>query len=76
VGEGLLHPSSNQSMSVRLGIPYLPSEYPTPSLAARGYLCNCAEFYDNPCRAEFRRVRLTDQLFVCRPNRPELHGSI
>lgn len=56
VRDGLIHPSANESMTIRLNIPYLPSQYPPPTLQARGYVCNCAEFYDNPCRVEFRQV--------------------
>lgn len=56
VEEGLIHPSANESMTIRLSIPYLPAQYPPATLKARGYVCNCADFYDNPCRVEFRKV--------------------
>ena len=56
VSQGQYHPSSNQSMMVRLDIPYLPSQYPPPQLTAEGYICNCAHFYADPCRSEFRKV--------------------
>lgn len=57
VAQGEYHPSSNSSMMTRLGIPYLPSQYPPPQLRAQGFVCNCDQFYSDPCRSEFRAVR-------------------
>lgn len=57
VTDGQYHPSSNASMMLRLNIPYSPTDYPTATLRADGYVCTCGDCVTNPCRAEFRKVR-------------------
>ena len=58
VAQGLLHPSANATMGIRLAIPYSPQQYPPVALLIEGYICNCADFYANPCRNEFRNVSI------------------
>lgn len=57
VADGLYHPSVNASMVARVAVTYAPADYPSVDARAAGAVCGCGNYYDNPCRAEFRKVR-------------------
>ena len=54
---GQFHPSVNASMVARVGVSYAPDEYPSDDMRAAGVVCGCGQYYQNPCRAEFRKAR-------------------
>ena len=54
---GLYHPTINSSLAARVAVSYAPAEYPSGDMRAAGFVCGCGDYYDNPCRAEFRKVR-------------------
>lgn len=54
---GAFHPSIASDLRDALGQRFTPSEYPPPVLRAMGFRCGCLDFYTDPCRMEFRRVR-------------------
>ncbi len=53
---GLYHPTINSSLSARVAVSYTPADYPTDEMRAAGFVCGCGDYFDNPCRAEFRKV--------------------
>ena len=56
--DGLYHPSVNMSIAVRVVVDYAPSDYPTDAQRSNGIVCGCTNYYNNPCRAEFRKVSI------------------
>lgn len=54
--DGLYHPSANMSIAARVVVTYAPSDYPTETQRSNGFVCGCTNYYNNPCRAEFRKV--------------------
>ncbi|KAK9832701.1 hypothetical protein WJX81_001352 [Elliptochloris bilobata] len=55
VADGLYHPAINDSIASRMAVSEPPEKYPTADLRAEGAVCGCTDFYQNPCRAEFRK---------------------
>ena len=64
--DGLYHPSVNMSIAARVVVNYTPSDYPTDAQRSNGFVCGCTNYYNNPCRAEFRKV----QTLKWTPNSP------
>lgn len=54
--QGLYHPSVNLSIAARMVVNYTPADYPTDAQRSDGFVCGCTNYYNNPCRAEFRKV--------------------
>ena len=54
--QGLYHPSVNLSIAARVIVNYTPQDYPTDAQRSNGFICGCTNYYNNPCRAEFRKV--------------------
>jgi hypothetical protein len=54
--DGMYHPSVNSSFVVRVSVDFSPNDYPTDDMRAMGIVCGCGEYFENPCRAEFRKV--------------------
>ncbi len=53
---GLYHPTINSSLAARVAVAYSPADYPSDDMRAAGFVCGCGDYYNNPCRAEFRKV--------------------
>ncbi|CAK0787609.1 hypothetical protein CVIRNUC_010831 [Coccomyxa viridis] len=53
--QGLYHPSVNLSIAARVIVNYTPQDYPTDAQRSNGFICGCTNYYNNPCRAEFRK---------------------
>ena len=54
---GAFHPSIATDLRDALAQRFEPSAYPPPFLYAKGFRCGCCDFFTDPCRMEFRRVR-------------------
>ncbi|CAL8464697.1 g4232 [Coccomyxa elongata] len=52
---GLYHPTINSSLAARVAVGYAPADYPSDDMRAAGFVCGCGDYYNNPCRAEFRK---------------------
>ncbi|KAK9904758.1 hypothetical protein WJX75_001986 [Coccomyxa subellipsoidea] len=52
---GLYHPTINSSLAARVAVGYTPADYPTDGMRSAGFVCGCGDYFDNPCRAEFRK---------------------
>ena len=65
--QGLYHPSVNLSIAARVIVNYTPQDYPTDAQRSNGFICGCTNYYNNPCRAEFRKVPETDLSFPLKP---------
>ena len=46
----------NMSIAARVVVGYAPSDYPSDAQRANGFICGCTNYYNNPCRAEFRKA--------------------
>lgn len=53
---GLYHPTINSSLAARVAVGYTPADYPIDGMRSAGFVCGCGDYFDNPCRAEFRKV--------------------
>ena len=55
---GAFHPSVAADLRDALAQRFEPADYPPTFLYARGFRCGCLDFFTDPCRMEFRRVRI------------------